>query len=310
MWEQLESVPDNGLSADDSDLSRQQSTRKVSLRRNSRCSIPTDIKLRLSQSHPIVETGNHLMKSMNNAESKRHFSRSNTKKDSSRQDEINPLEILQRSPSQGRILPYNSGGESEPADGKLIQGEKSAEGTVKLSVIFTYIKSMGVIGTVLSMLFVMLFQGLNAYGNFWLTFWTEDEIIKNHSLVTAQEYSNRKYYYLAIYTVLGVLQGIFLFLFAFLGLTRLITASGSLHSSMLFCILRSPMSLFDTTPVGRIMNRFSSDIDILDDRLPRTFILGAVMLFTLLAILVVISVNTPDFLIVIIPVGIFFILIL
>ncbi|XP_062608623.1 multidrug resistance-associated protein 1-like [Saccostrea cucullata] len=253
MWEQLESVPDNGLSADDSDLSRQQSTRKVSLRRNSRCSIPTDIKLRLSQSHPIVETGNHLMKSMNNAESKRHFSRSNTKKDSSRQDEINPLEILQRSPSQGRILPYNSGGESEPADGKLIQGEKSAEGT---------------------------------------------------------EYSNRKYYYLAIYTVLGVLQGIFLFLFAFLGLTRLITASGSLHSSMLFCILRSPMSLFDTTPVGRIMNRFSSDIDILDDRLPRTFILGAVMLFTLLAILVVISVNTPDFLIVIIPVGIFFILIL
>ncbi|XP_062568069.1 multidrug resistance-associated protein 1-like [Saccostrea cucullata] len=310
MWEQLESVPVCGLSADDSDLSRQQSTRKTSLRRNSRFSILTDIKRRLSQLHAIVETGLHLMKSMNNAESQRDFSRSNTKKKSSRQDKMNPLELLQRSLSQGRILPYNSGGESEPEHGKLIQDEKSAEGTVKLSVIFSYIKAMGVIGTILSMLFVMVFQGLNAYGNFWLTFWTEDEIIKNHSLVTTQEYSNQKYYYLAIYTVIGVLQGIFLFLFAYLGLTRLITASGSLHSSMLFCVLRSPMSFFDTIPVGRIMNRFSSDIDILDDRLPRTFILWAVMISTLLAILVVISVNTPDFLIVIIPVGIFFILIL
>ncbi|XP_062588093.1 multidrug resistance-associated protein 1-like [Saccostrea cucullata] len=310
MWEQLECVSDYGLSADDSDLSRRQSARKASLRRNSRFSNPTDIKRRLSQLNAIAERSLNLMKTMNNAESQRSFSRSNSKRRLSRQDKMNPLEKLQRSLSQGRILPYDSGGESEPEEGKLIQDEKSAEGTVKLSVIFTYIKAMGVIGTVLSMLFIILFQGLNAYGNFWLTFWTEDEIIKNHSLITTQEYSNRKYYYLAIYTVLGVLQGIFLFSFVYLGLTRLITASGSLHSSMLFCILRSPMSFFDTTPVGRIMNRFSSDIDILDDRLPRTFRLWAVMLSTLLAILVVISVNTPNFLIVIIPVGIFYILIL
>ncbi|XP_061170519.1 multidrug resistance-associated protein 1-like [Saccostrea echinata] len=307
MWEQLECVSDYGLSADDSDLSRRQSARKASLRRNSRFSIPTDIKRRLSQLNAIAETSFH---SLSKTESQRRFSRSNSKRRLSRQDKMNTLEKLQRSLSQGRILPYDSGRESEHGEGKLIQDEKSEEGTVKFSVILTYIKAMGVIGTVLSMLFVMLFQGLNAYGNFWLTFWTEDEIIKNQTLVTTQEYSDRKYYYLAIYTVLGVLQGIFLFLFAYLGLTRLITASGSLHSSMLFCILRSPMSFFDTTPVGRIMNRFSSDIDILDDRLPRTFRLWAVMLSTLLAILVVISVNTPNFLIVIIPVGILYILIL
>jgi hypothetical protein len=58
------------------------------------------------------------------------------------------------------------------------------------------------------------------------------------------------------------------------------------------------------------MNRFSSDIDILDDRVPRTFRLWAIMLSTLFSILVVISVNTPSFLIAIVPVGILYVLIL
>lgn len=109
---------------------------------------------------------------------------------------------------------------------------------------------------------------------------------------------------------LVLFPGIFLFMFAYLGLTRLINASGSLHSSMLFCIFRSPMAFFDTTPVGRIMNRFSSDIDILDDRVPRTFRLWAIMLSTLLVILVVISVNTPAFMIAIVPVGVLYFIML
>ena len=46
-----------------------------------------------------------------------------------------------------------------------------------------------------------------------------------------------------------------------------IRASISLHYSLLVNLLRAPLSLFDTTPVGRVLNRFAKDVDVIDNGL-------------------------------------------
>jgi ABC-type multidrug transport system fused ATPase/permease subunit len=48
-------------------------------------------------------------------------------------------------------------------------------------------------------------------------------------------------------------------------------ASKKLHILILSGVLHAPMSFFDTTPIGRIINRFAKDIDSIDSSLPSSF---------------------------------------
>uniref|UniRef100_T1J105 ABC transmembrane type-1 domain-containing protein n=1 Tax=Strigamia maritima TaxID=126957 RepID=T1J105_STRMM len=70
----------------------------------------------------------------------------------------------------------------------------------------------------------------------------------------------------------GVMQSYFSTLIALI-------ASSKLHQKMFQRVLHCPMSFFDTTPVGRILNRFSKDMDELDYTFP--FQLGYVIQYSL-----------------------------
>lgn len=54
------------------------------------------------------------------------------------------------------------------------------------------------------------------------------------------------------------------------GMATLVAAT-RLHKRMLYGIMHAPLNFFDTTPVGRILSRFSSDIETLDDEFCEIF---------------------------------------
>ena len=58
----------------------------------------------------------------------------------------------------------------------------------------------------------------------------------------------------------------------------LVNSSKNLHDRMTIAILKAPVLFYDTNPVGRILNRFSGDVAILDELLPDVFV-GTVQLF-------------------------------
>lgn len=87
---------------------------------------------------------------------------------------------------------------------------------------------------------------------------------------------------------------------------RMVEASKHLHDELLENIMHQPMKFFDTTPVGRILNRFSRDVDIVDSTMPRLVRMFSQQLFTVLSVLVVISYTTPVFVAAVFPVVIIY----
>jgi len=66
--------------------------------------------------------------------------------------------------------------------------------------------------------------------------------------------------------------------------------SRNLHKGMIGKVLRSPVNLFfDVTPTGTIMNRFSKDLQVLDNNIAFSIGNGLVQFYQLLSVLIVIS---------------------
>ena len=85
-----------------------------------------------------------------------------------------------------------------------------------------------------------------------------------------------------------------------------VRASRVMHFKMLKNILRSPMAFFETTPTGRILNRFSRDVETIDNTLPQLIRSWITTTFTVVSTVVVISYSTPIFLAMFLPLAVLY----
>ncbi|NXD49031.1 MRP2 protein, partial [Corvus moneduloides] len=83
-------------------------------------------------------------------------------------------------------------------------------------------------------------------------------------------------------------------------------ASRVMHQQLLSNILRVPMSLFDTTPTGRIVNRFAKDIFTVDETIPMSFRTWLSCFMAIISTLIMICLATPFFAVVIVPLSVFY----
>jgi len=88
-----------------------------------------------------------------------------------------------------------------------------------------------------------------------------------------------------------------------------VTSSKYLHDTMLFTLLRSTMQFFESTPIGRILNRFSKDMNAVEFQLPISFKEFTYSVLDVLNNAIMISYSTPWFLAVLVPLTVFYILI-
>ncbi|XP_054161810.1 multidrug resistance-associated protein 1-like [Oppia nitens] len=174
---------------------------------------------------------------------------------------------------------------------QLIDEEYFENGNVSYKVYIKYAKQMSILLSTVMFAFVLASNVFIISINFWLKHWSQQQ----HT--GAQQPDNNNYYELKVLTVLTVCQMITLFISRYTLIIGSLRASIRMHNRMLWSVMRSSMQFFDTTPLGRIVNRFSKDIDIIDTT--THLFLGYCLFLTLTCIssVIIISIVTPLFII-------------
>ncbi|EGN95824.1 hypothetical protein SERLA73DRAFT_60499 [Serpula lacrymans var. lacrymans S7.3] len=144
---------------------------------------------------------------------------------------------------------------------------------------------------------VILTEGCNLMSSYWLVYWQE------------RKWPQPQGFYMGIYAGIGVSQALSSFLTGSMFIFFVIHASQILHDKAIKRVLYSPMSFFETTPLGRIMNRFTKgiiDMDTLDNVLGGSLRLLVSTGASALGSIIFISVIVPWFLIAIAVVSVFY----
>ncbi|XP_074015050.1 ATP-binding cassette sub-family C member 2 isoform X2 [Numenius arquata] len=185
---------------------------------------------------------------------------------------------------------------------QLIEKETVETGKVKFSMYLRYLRAVGLWYSFwVAMGYVAQYVAFVGT-NLWLSAWTDD----------AQHYLNQTYpveqrdLRIGVFGALGVSQALFLLFATILSAHGAMRASRVMHQQLLSNILRVPMSFFDTTPTGRIVNRFAKDIFTIDETIPMSFRSWLSCFMAIISTLLMISLATPFFALVIIPLSIFY----
>ncbi|XP_030784709.1 multidrug resistance-associated protein 7 isoform X5 [Rhinopithecus roxellana] len=230
--------------------------------------------------------------------------------------------------------------EEQSTSGGLLQEESKKEGAVALHVYQAYWKAVGQ-GLALAILFsLLLMQATRNAADWWLSHWISQLKAENSSqeaqastspastglfspqlllfspgnLYTpvfplpkaAPNGSSDIRFYLTVYATIAGVNSLCTLLRAVLFAAGTLEAAATLHRRLLHRVLMAPVTFFNATPTGRILNRFSSDVACVDDSLP--FILNILLANAagLLGLLAVLGSGLPWLLLLLPPLSIIY----
>ncbi|GAB2293670.1 ABC transporter C member 13, variant 2 [Dionaea muscipula] len=146
--------------------------------------------------------------------------------------------------------------------------EERKEGRVELTVYKTYAAFSGWFIAALILLSAVLMQASRNGNDLWLSYWVDMTRANNGPDRTLSFYVVVLSLFCLANSVMTLIRA---FSFAFGGLQ----AAVRMHTTLLHKLVDASVQFFDRTPRGRILNRLSSDLYMIDDSLP--FILNILL---------------------------------
>ncbi|XP_027939759.1 ABC transporter C family member 3-like [Vigna unguiculata] len=178
---------------------------------------------------------------------------------------------------------------------QFIQKEERVKGKVSFSVYWKCITTAyGGALVPFILLAQILFQVLQIGSNYWMAWATP--------VSTDVEPPVEETTLIVIYVSLAIGSSLCILARSMLLVTAGYKTATILFTKMHYCIFRAPMSFFDSTPSGRMLNRVSTDQNALDTNIPRQIASFAFIMIQLLGIIAVMSQAAWQVFVVFIPV--------
>uniref|UniRef100_A0A7N5ZUU6 ATP-binding cassette, sub-family C (CFTR/MRP), member 12 n=1 Tax=Anabas testudineus TaxID=64144 RepID=A0A7N5ZUU6_ANATE len=186
------------------------------------------------------------------------------------------------------------------AGDQLVSQESSSEGSVSWRVYHQYCQA------------VLCDCVAAAFSSWWLSFWLgQGDGVTNATTSNQGDISQNPHlhFYQMVYGVMVLVMVVLAILKCFIYTHVTLNAACKFHDTMFRKVIASPMSFFDTTPTGRILNRFAKDQEEVDTVLPLH--MDPFLQFCLLVAFTIIIISSvfPYMLIAVLVMGILFTLI-
>ncbi|KAJ1039944.1 hypothetical protein NDA10_004205 [Ustilago hordei] len=191
----------------------------------------------------------------------------------------------------------------------LHQEEKRREGAVSWIFYRIYLQASSLRLWALLVLLLLLLRLSESFGQYWLKVWGEAYNSYDFESVTVLLASlpsklpfdlppadGHAGFYLTVYGLSGFAVILFNSSRAVCFYIASIRASQNLFTTLLANVIRAPLRWFDITPAGRIMNRFGTDMDCIDNILPQSIMNLGNNAFSMAAYFLICVVIVPAFL--------------
>ena len=156
--------------------------------------------------------------------------------------------------------------------------ERMESGRVALSVYRQYWTAVGSLLSPVILLSLLAMQVSRNLTDVWLAHWVSADQSNGtqpnksfgvyKDLMETTSLHDEVKYYLIVYGTIAVSNTLFSLMRAFLFAYGGICAAKTIHSKLIKTVMRAKILFFDLTPLGQILNRFSSDLSTVDDSLP------------------------------------------
>eukprot|EP01041_Mallomonas_annulata_P006698 gene6698-13581_t len=172
--------------------------------------------------------------------------------------------------------------------------EEMVHGNISLSVPLSYLSAIGWPMVLLVVMAMVVMQAVNTSSALWWAWWAERQ-----DALSRDDFIG---FVLGIFILVTLLALIRSFVFAYSG----IIAARIMYNKMASAVLSAPLSFFESTPLGRLTNRFGRDTYNIDETLPFMINIVLATFFSLIGSCSVIVYSNIPVLIIIIIVGILY----